>query len=763
MWNRKLVLVILISVVFCHSATSQVQLKQSNDVEIQPLVVQCQRLAGALEFLGAPLDEQQKAAIAGAAKLDSPETIRKSIQSALDPLCVAEIEINPESRVKVNEGPAARELNQNGWRVFLLKVHNQAGVTAPLRVHSPQAEPIAGSPATQVADRWLDIQIFDQRPLAANLSGIQLEYRPILLYSRDTGKRTAVIAFDVGQGTQDIGFRNDVSLTFDCLTGIDVPLEIKDENGRPTTAALEITDSQGRVYPSTAKRIAPDFHFHPQIYRDDGESINLPRGDYQVRVTRGPEYLAETKSFSVNENGSALKFTLRRWIDPSLAGWWSGDHHIHAAGCAHYTDPTQGVHAPDMLRHCKGEDLKIGANLTWGPCFDYQKQFFTGAIDKVSTYPYLLRYDIEVSGFGSHQSGHLCLLRLNDQMYPGGDSTKHWPTLGLSTLRWAQKQGAVCGPAHSGWGLEVETDELPNFIVPPYSGIGANEYVVDVTHMVDGPDGTTVPAVDFISLCDTPMIWELNMWYHTLNCGFRTRGSGETDFPCIYGERVGLGRSYVKVKGELNFDDWCEGISRGSSYISDGYSHLMDFRAAQTSVEGESENFAGLGESTSELHLSDPGKIRLSCNVAALLPEKPSGVADRPYSHQPYWHIERARISTTREVPVELIVNGYRVERQQMVADGVQRKLTFETKIEQSSWIALRILGSSHTNPIFVIVGNQPIRASRRSAQWCLDGVDQCWSQKQRFIRAEEMTAAIEAYEHARQVYRIILDESSRD
>ena len=135
-------------------------------------------------------------------------------------------------------------------------------------------------------------------------------------------------------------------------------------------------------------------------------------------------------------------------MDPSLSGWWSGDHHIHAAGCAHYLNPTEGVHASDMLRHCLGEDLKIGANLTWGPCFDYQKQFFTGAIDKVSQYPYLLRYDIEVSGFGSHRSGHLCLLRLKNQIYPGGDSKNHWPTLCLNTLKWAQKQGAVCGPAH---------------------------------------------------------------------------------------------------------------------------------------------------------------------------------------------------------------------------------------------------------------------------------------------------------------------------
>ena len=114
-------------------------------------------------------------------------------------------------------------------------------------------------------------------------------------------------------------------------------------------------------------------------------------------------------------------------------GWWSGDHHIHAAGCAHYTNPTEGVHAPDMMRHCLGEDLKVGANLTWGPCFDYQKQFFTGKDDSVSQFPYLLRFDVEVSGFGSHQSGHLCLLRLKQQMLPGGESKHHWPKLCLNT------------------------------------------------------------------------------------------------------------------------------------------------------------------------------------------------------------------------------------------------------------------------------------------------------------------------------------------
>jgi hypothetical protein len=108
---------------------------------------------------------------------------------------------------------------------------------------------------------------------------------------------------------------------------------------------------------------------------------------------------------------------------------------------------------------------------------------------------------------------------------------------------------------------------------------------------------------------------------------------------------------------------------------------------------------------------------------------------------------------------VEVIVNGYTVARKTIVADGTVRDLSFEVPIERSSWIAVRVLASSHTNPIFVIVAGKPIRASRRSAQWCLNGVDQCWSQKESLINAEELDDAKAAYEHARETYRRLLTE----
>ena len=114
-------------------------------------------------------------------------------------------------------------------------------------------------------------------------------------------------------------------------------------------------------------------------------------------------------------------------------------------------------------------------------------------------------------------------------------------------------------------------------------------------------------------------------------------------------------------------------------------------------------------------------------------------------------------------MPVELIVNGYPVAKKNLTADGKLRELTFSAKIDRSSWVALRIYPSSHTNPVFVTVDGQPIRASRRSAEWCLKSVNQCWSQKEKLIAAGELAQARKDYGHARQTYRKLIAESFDD
>ena len=767
-------------------------------VEQQPLVAATERIVQSMDFVGSPLSPEDRKALETAYKLPKAADCTEEIQKILDKYCVAGVSINPESRVSVVDGPARKELVQQGWRTFLVKVQNEAGVTAPLVPESPnllpvyqrgskngREKPMTDEKLVQPADvpnRFLDAQMFDKQPLKPGLSGLELEYRILQLYCRDVGRREAQLGFHVGQGTQDLGFRNTVPILFTSVPAVEVSLGIIDFDGTPTTAALTFRDQRGRVYPNPARRLAPDFFFHEQIYRADGESVHLPPGEFTVVVQRGPEYHVDTHKFTVRSDGVSqrLDLKLRRWIHAAKRDWFSGDHHVHAAGCAHYDSPSEGVTPGDMMRHILGEDLNIGCVLSWGPCWYTQKRYFEGKTSALSRPNYLMRYDVEVSGFPSSHAGHLCLLNLQEDDYPGTTLLEEWPSWTQPVLEWGQKQGGIVGYSHSGWGLalpDVMPDgsrkfhgqpwggapanwegkaatTMPDYAMPRFDGIGANEFIVTTTN------GTC----DFISAVDTPAIWELNIWYHTLNCGMETRISGETDFPCIYGDKVGLGRIYVKLPKNkpLTYEDWIQGVKAGRSYCGDGLSHLFDFAVNGLAV-GESLPSA----KPSHLPLKQPGKVKVSCDAAALLAEHPDAVTNsirsRRLDEKPYWHLERSRIGETRTVPVEVIVNGKPVQTKAIPADGSIQKLEFDVELKQSSWVALRVLPSCHTNPVFVEIDNKPIRASRKSADWCAKAVDVCWNSKVGRIREKERAAAKAAYDKAKEVYTKIAAESVED
>ena len=300
-----------------------------------------------------------------------------------------------------------------------------------------------------------------------------------------------------------------------------------------------------------------------------------------------------------------------------------------------------------MMRHVVGEDLKIGSVLTWGPGWYFQKTFFEGKDNAFRHRRTGSAMTWKSPVIPSSHTGHLSA-RLKEQDYPGTKRIEDWPSWGLPILL-----GQEAGRRHRihtfGLGLALKEEKLPSYEMPPFDGIGANEYVVEVTHGLP----------DFISTVDTPYAWELNIWYHTLNVGYRTRISGETDFPCIYGERVGLGRSYVQAS-KLDYDDWVAGLREGRNYASDGKSHLIDFRV----------NGVEMG-SGKDVELPADGTVKVTAKVAAFLEE----TAERSdpklrYDQKPYWDVERARIGNSRKVPVEVVVNGRAVDRKEIDADG---------------------------------------------------------------------------------------------
>jgi hypothetical protein len=792
------------------------------DVEGQPLASNVERLIQALELLGTPLSNEIRSALNAAGRARDA----RKIQELLDRQVLLGVHLNPEVRVKVARGPAPAILQQSGFTPFLIKVVNESTSTLPLRITSPQSGPVYAGVAklsmererqehlrenenVNRDDRFLQVEMFSAPPMTRNLSGLKVEYALALIYSSEAGQREAVIGFDAGQGTQDLGFRGELPVLFTVRPAVPVRLAVRDYDGQSTTGRFTFFDQAGHVFPPQVKRLVPDLFFQKQIYRHDGETVLLPPGQFTMYYGRGPEYRWLKRAVEIPSKGDArIEVQLERWVHPKAYGYYSGDHHIHAAGCAHYTSPTEGVPPKDMFRQVMGEGLNVGSILTWGPGFNHQQQYFSPEVDHLSQPFCLMKYDIEVSGFGSEALGHVCLLNLKEQVYPGAELSKGWPTWTTPVLRWAKAQGAVTGYAHSGSGLQVNpanaakrlmleldanqdgrldaqeaakgllpeeflkidvgqdgsvseadliksvdrvSDQLPNLAVPELNSVGAQEIFV-----------TAILGIcDFISAMDTARLLEWNCWYHLLNCGFPLKAAGETDFPCMSGTRVGQGRSYVQLgKVErIDFKAWCEGLVRGRSYVSDGYAHALEFTVNGKSAGGD-------------VQLTRPEAVKIRTKVA-FSSETPLEVAyggifpaggrrligDTVNFHEPLALADAPPLNPQVRL-VELVVNGKVVSSKQVPADSQPHELEFSTKIDRSSWVAVRHFPQMHTNPVNVLVGGQPIRSSRQSALWCIAAIEQLWRARNEKIVPQEREEARKTFWGAIDRYRQIAKEA---
>lgn len=807
-------------------------------VEGQPLAANVTRVIESLQALGSPLPVP----LADSLKTAAEARDARRLQELLDPNVLFVAHINPEARVKVQRGPAKVELQQFGFTPVLVKILNDSTTTKRLRILSPQSGAVYAGVAklsmqrqqslelmqdenkAQSKDRFLSVAMHDQPPMLDKLSGLEVEYAIGLILSTESGKREATIGFDLGDSEQDLGSRGETAVLFHVNPAIPVRLSIQDFDMQPATAALVIRDRHGQIYPPQPKRLAPDFFFQPQIYRADKETVLLPPGKFVVQWGRGPEYWVRESSLVVDPDGKIhfktdiesrtesnhVDLRLQRWVNPREFGFYSGDHHIHAAGCAHYTSPTEGVTPEDMFRQVKGEGLNVGCVLTWGPCYRFQRQYFAARPHDVSEPLTLLKYDLEISGFGSQALGHVCLLNLQDHTYPGSEETetKGWPLWTTPVMRWAKAQGGVTGYAHSASGLAIDpvaaakrfiekwdanqdgqlsrnevanalltepfaaidanadgalmlaelseshgraSDQLPNLAIPEMNGVGAMEICV-----------TTAEGVcDFISAMDTRRIQEWNTWYHILNCGFPLKVSGETDFPCMSSRRVGQGRVYVWLgqQAPLDFTSWCEGIAKGRSYVSDGFAHALDFR-----VNGQAPGFE-------DAKLGGEGSVKVTAKVS-FAPQTPETVAQgtiipqagqRLVGDTVELHGPRIdRLITGGDRLVEVIVNGKPVAMQKVPADGKPHDLQFDVKVSKSSWVALRHFPQLHTNPVNVIVADKPIRASRESARWCDDVIELLWKNRHKVIPETERAEALRIFEKSRETYRRIAMECER-
>jgi hypothetical protein len=192
-------------------------------VEQQPLVSQVERLVESLDFLGTPLSKPDRDALKAAMIDADADKAVAGIQKVLDPYCLVGVELRSEKELTVQVGSVK---------------------TGVLRATSPNAQRLAGSPAADVKNRWLDLQTFDRQPLKPQLSGLKLEYRIIQLYSRDAGPRDAALSMEYvvrggvpqrgdARGEPEVVTKGKlVNIAFDCSPSHVVTFRVVDESGK---------------------------------------------------------------------------------------------------------------------------------------------------------------------------------------------------------------------------------------------------------------------------------------------------------------------------------------------------------------------------------------------------------------------------------------------------------------------------------------------------------------------------------------------------
>ena len=132
------------------------------------------------------------------------------LESALAPVTLLSVAVNPESRVKVNSLRSRVGLQKGQSQRFLVRIENTAGITAPLSLSGYDL-----AKASPELAEWCDVKVIDSPNTSRFLSGAEREFKVIEITPQVSGVRELRIIGEAGQGTQDLGFRATTDLLLD--------------------------------------------------------------------------------------------------------------------------------------------------------------------------------------------------------------------------------------------------------------------------------------------------------------------------------------------------------------------------------------------------------------------------------------------------------------------------------------------------------------------------------------------------------------------
>ncbi|MGA0039718.1 MAG: hypothetical protein ACO3NZ_07720, partial [Pirellulales bacterium] len=119
-------------------------------------------------------------------------------------------------------------------------------------------------------------------------------------------------------------------------------LTVRDQaTGKPLPCRVSLVDANGRSVPFTTASAEAAVSYdvtnriNPQSVEQHTTLAEFPArapvepGAYLLRVSRGQSWLPARESITVTNTDVEVTVELKQFVDPTSAGWYSGDTHLH--------------------------------------------------------------------------------------------------------------------------------------------------------------------------------------------------------------------------------------------------------------------------------------------------------------------------------------------------------------------------------------------------------------------------------------------------
>lgn len=506
---------------------------------------------------------------------------------------------------------------------------------------------------------------------------------------------------------------------------------VDSESGQVLPARVHLKDAQGKRYLVQSKggqavhyeRDLAHLPRSPEVHTTLSAHpffVRLLPGRYFLRVERGKEYLPFETVVDIGDQSQERTIRLRRWINMSSRGWYSGDTHVHRS----LSELPNVMLAEDLnvalpLSYWVRDSTKSPAEAVENGDRAFPQKIFVDPQHVIHTRN--TEYEIFQVDGQRQTLGAVFVLNHRKPL-----PLKAPPVGPLAEL--ARREGAILDLDKHSWPwslmlvpvMNVDLFELSNNHVWQ-TEFGFKDWTIDTigSHMNLQQDEKGLTEWGWID-------YGFQTYYTLVNCGFRMRVTAGTASG-VHPVQLGFGRVYVRLPDGFSYEKWIQGLNAGNSFVTTG--PMMDLRFNNKDA---GQHFQFTRSQTARVHISGTIESRRPLRV------------------------------------IEIIVNGevsevIEPENTATTGDGFRTDLDIPVSRDESFWVAVRCFEDhptgrvrfAHTNPVYLDREGSSIQPRKRELQYLLHRLDTELERLKGVLGKE----ALAEFEKARQIYERIESE----